>query len=285
MKYNMQLELVDGEDKLSLNDPKESIYLTASLDGLSGLPPIRTSSGNNVGADGGWVAAQLFDARPIVVNGVIANSDISIVEEKRRKLNSFLARKKMALTITTEAGSTYSVYVRVMEVEMNLGDYLESQPFMITFRADDPLIYSGDANGDSKATLLVKKPGDGFLIPFNLPLTIPGSSSDTNVKNEGNSAVDTIIKLYGPLHSPTIVNKTTNKQMQIIKDLVEGDIVEIDSKFKTITLNGVDIYNYKSPESSFITIEKGNNMMYLTSLTTGDLGKAEIYFKSGFYSI
>ena len=70
----------------------------------------------------------------------------------------------------------------------------------------------------------VQKALGGFAIPFTFPLAIGGGSDGTVVQNVGTETVYPIITLYGNLHSPTVINRTTNQQLQIIADLA-SDII------------------------------------------------------------
>lgn len=273
---------------MKLNSAADGIFLVPELEGLAGLPEIRTTSGVNAGYDGGWTSAQNYDARLIAIRGVIASRDVAQVEAQRRKLASLLGqgrKEQLTLRFTTEAGNAYTVIVRTISCEMALQRVLNKQDFLIQLRADDPLIYDDGASGGAKAVLRVQQALGGFEINFGLPLVISGSSDATAVEN-GAEPVYPVIKLYGPLHSPTVVNMTTNQQMQIIADLDEthGTIV-IDSQARTITLNGADIYHLKTEESEFPVLAPGENRMYLTSATTSDTGYAEVKFKQGYLSI
>ena len=273
---------------MNLNSAADGIYLVPELEGLVGLPEIRTTSGVNAGYDGGWTSAQNYDARLIAIRGVIASRDVAQVEAQRRKLASLLGqgrKEQLTLRFTTEAGKAYTVIVRTISCEMALQRVLNKQDFLIQLRADDPLIYDDGASGGTEAGLRVQQALGGFEINFGLPLAISGSSDATVVEN-GAEPVYPVIKLYGPLHSPTVVNMTTNQQMQIIADLDEthGTIV-IDSQARTITLNGADIYHLKTEESEFPVLAPGENRMYLTSATTSDTGYAEVKFKQGYLSI
>lgn len=273
---------------MNLNSAADGIFLVPELEGLAGLPEIRTTSGVNAGYDGGWTSAQNYDARLIAIRGVIADKDIAKVEATRRMLVSLLGqgrKEQLTLHFTTEAGNAYTVNVRTISCEMALQRVLNKQDFLIQLRADDPLIYDDGASGGTEAVLRVQQALGGFEINFGLPLAISGSSDATAVEN-GAEPVYPVIKLYGPLHSPTVVNMTTNQQMQIIADLDEthGTIV-IDSQARTITLNGADIYHLKTEESEFPVLAPGENRMYLTSATTSDTGYAEVKFKQGYLSI
>ncbi len=283
MNNNLIMELVADGQRLSLNS--DSIYLQPDITGLTELPTIRTSSGVNVGMDGGWTSAQYFDARLISVQGVIANSDVAVVEQKRRELNAMLAKKKLQLNFVTEAGNSYSVDVRVVSTQMTMSRLLIAQEFKINFRADDPLIYDNSTGGNIVATLTVQQLLGGFEIEFNVPFRISGAGSDANVENTGNSSVYPVITLRGTLHSPTVINTTTNQQFQLSRDLGEGDVVVIDSKMQTVTFNGLDVFSDKTEASQFIMLASGNNQMRLTTASSSDDGVAEIAFKSGYYAI
>ena len=221
MNNNIQCSIESSTTSMELNSAADGIYLVPELEGLAGLPEIRTTSGVNAGYDGGWTSAQNYDARLIAIRGVIANKDIAMVEAMRRKLASLLGqgrKEQLTLRFTTEAGNAYTINVRTISCEMALQRVLNKQDFLIQLRADDPLIYDDGASGGTEAILRVQQALGGFEINFGLPLAIGGSSDATAVEN-GAETVYPIIKLYGPLHSPTVVNMTTNQQMQIIADL------------------------------------------------------------------
>lgn len=221
MNNNIQCSIESSTTSMELNSATDGIYLVPELEGLAGLPEIRTTSGVNAGYDGGWTSAQNYDARLIAIRGVIASRDVAQVEAQRRKLASLLGqgrKEQLTLHFTTEAGNAYTISVRTISCEMALQRVLNKQDFLIQLRADDPLIYDDGASGGTEAILRVQQALGGFEINFGLPLAIGGSSDATAVEN-GAETVYPIIKLYGPLHSPTVVNMTTNQQMQIIADL------------------------------------------------------------------
>lgn len=285
---NMQLTITSSTTSIDLNDHQNGIYLLPELEGFTGLPEIRTASGVNAGYDGGWTSAQNYDARLIAIRGAIANSDIPTVESLRRNLAAICGQGKtesLKLTLTTEAGNTYTVFVRTISCTMSLPRVLTQQEFLIQFRADDPLIYDEGASGGAVAILQVQQALGGFEIKFELPLEIGGGPSFTPVTNTGSEYVYPVITLNGPLHSPTVVNRTTNEQMQVLVDLAGGDKVIIDSQARTITFNGLDIYDKKSSASSFINIAPGTNQMVLMSSQSSDTGNAEVKFKQGYISI
>lgn len=227
MNNQIQLVLKSSTTELSLNDRELGIYLTPELDGLTGLPEIRTTSGVNAGYDGGWTSAQNYDARSITIRGVIANEDVATVEQLRRQLTTLAGQGKneeLTLDLVTQAGKAYTIQVRTIALEMSLQKVLTQQEFMLQLRADDPLIYDASET-THEALLQVAQATGGFTIDFELPLAITGSSEETVVNNEGLEQVPTVTRMYGELHNPKIINQTTNQFMQIEADLgfAEGD--------------------------------------------------------------
>lgn len=221
MNNNLQLVLKSSTTEMSLNDHDAGIYIVPELDGLTGLPEIRTTSGVNAGYDGGWTSAQKFDARSIVIRGVIANEDKTEVERMRRELVALLAQGKneqLELDFVTETGRAYEVQVRTIACDMAMQRVLTQQEFMITLRADDPLIYDNSSAGE-EATVNVSGATGGFRIPFEIPLAIDAGSEETVVQNSGLESVAPTIKMYGALHNPKIINHTTNQAMQVEAEL------------------------------------------------------------------
>lgn len=283
----MDLTLTNGTKTISLNS--DGIYLQPELEGLTGLPNIRSTSGVNAGADGGWTSAQFFDARLISIKCVIADQSPAIVEQKRRELMSLLALGKanpLEIRFTTESGNAYTINARVTGVTAPLGQILKKQDVLIQLRADDPLIYAYNEEGGTVATLLVQQPSGGFEIPFTIPLTINGGEGYTSVVNSGTEAVYPVIELTGPLHNPSVVNQTGNQIIELDNlTMSASDKVVIDTQTRTVTLNGADVYDLLSEDSSFMTILPGENIMALNSDTTSDAGTVKIKFKQGFITI
>ena len=295
MNNHIQLVLKSSTTEMSLNDHDLGIYLVPELDGLTGLPEIRTTSGVNAGYDGGWTSAQNFDARSITIRGVIANPSVATVERLRKQLVSLLAQGKneqLALDLVTESGNAYELQVRTIACEMAMQSVLTQQQFMIQLRADDPLIYDNTAGAES-VIVQVQQAIGGFEINFELPLAISGGEGESTIENAGLEKAYPVIKMYGALHNPIFINLTTNQQFQVnvslgyaeVDDEVRRDVLIIDSRMRTVTLNGTDVYHLIAEGSEFPMLAPGENKLMLHSDISGDNGYAEVNYKQGYLTI
>lgn len=283
---NTQLWLIGATRQINLQDPSMGYYLQPDIEGLAGLPGIRTSEGINVGKDGGWTGPQQYDPRYIAIPVLVAHPDIATFEVRRRDLITLLGEKRLMLKYVTEGGSTYTTKVVVMDGPAPIQKMLHKVNMKIDLKADDPLLYDFISTGGGLiATLNVRRPAGSFEINFTLPLEISGGTDSTLVENSGTSTVAPIITLYGPLQEPTIVNQTTNQQMQILANLADGDELVLNTALETATLNGTDVYYLIAGTPDFIEIGPGVNDMYLTSEEAGAEGYAEIKFNSGYIGI
>src|SRR5664279_418996 len=118
----------------TINDPTSNVYLDADLVGLD-LPPIRTSSGNYSGRDGGYIGGQFYTARDISLQGRVFSSNISTLETTRQAFQTALKGQSVTMTITTNAGNAYIVYCKLIDFEMPINRNLFSAAFKIELQA------------------------------------------------------------------------------------------------------------------------------------------------------
>lgn len=297
----MQLWLIGKTTKINLNDRFNNIHLNPDLEGIAGLPELRTSQGVNIGTDGGWTGDQNYNPRFIALTGVIASQDVTKVEERRRQLTALLSEKKLLLKYVSDGGNTYTTNVVVLGFISNIGALVTAAKYKINLKADDPLWYDYGDGAGVVATLKIEQAKNGFEINFELPLEIAGSESTSTINNTGNSRVDPIFTIFGPMHSPKIISATTNQTLQILTDLTADDIVIVNSRLRTIVQTdrasynaaiaagteptGTDIYYLRAEGSQFIDLEPGENTLNLSSAQNGDTGYAEVKYSSGYIGI
>lgn len=271
-------------DEFALNDGI-MMHMDESIEGVAGLPNIRSASGQNVGRDGGWVSRQLYDARYISFQGRIFNGDDLAVEQKRREFATILRRKFLTLKIVTYGGQEFTAQVNVMGNQMPITWERNIVKWKIDLQANDPLFYDNSA-GTLEATITKLTQG-GFDIPFDIPLDISPGQTPLVVNNAGNEVVYPRIEITTKATNPEVINQTTNQTMKIdISVLGTGDILVIDMRNQTIAYNGLNIYGLKTEGSEFWGIDPGDNvLLLLTDVTAETSSEAEIFYQSGFIGI
>lgn len=270
-------------DDFELNNAENLMYLDEPIEGVSGLPNIRSATGVNQGRDGSWVSRQLYEGRYISFQGRIFGGEPIDVENKRRELVSVLQRKKLKLRIITYAGMEFVTEVFVMANQMPINRELNIVKWKIDLLSEDPLFYDNSA-GELLATVGKVMDG-GFDIPFDIPFNISAGGEPSVVTNSGNETVYPIITISTPATNPKLINRATNEFMQVMATVLEGDKLIIDMRNKTITHNGLNIYSLQRDGSTFFGLVPGVNVMEIQSDIASENSKAEVRYQSGFLGI
>lgn len=270
-------------DDFELNNAENLMYLDEPIEGVSGLPNIRSATGVNQGRDGSWVSRQLYEGRYISFQGRIFGGEPIDVENKRRELVSVLQRKKLKLRIITYAGMEFITEVFVMANQMPINRELNIVKWKIDLLSEDPLFYDNSA-GELLATVGKVMDG-GFDIPFDIPFNISAGGEPSVVTNSGNETVYPIITISTPATNPKLINRATNEFMQVMTTVLDGDKLIIEMRNKTITHNGLNIYSLQRDGSTFFGLVPGVNVMEIQSDIASENSKAEVRYQSGFLGI
>lgn len=270
-------------DDFELNNAENLMYLDEPIEGVSGLPNIRSATGVNQGRNGSWVSRQLYEGRYISFQGRIFGGEPIDVENKRRELVSVLQRKKLKLRIITYAGMEFITEVFVMANQMPINRELNIVKWKIDLLSEDPLFYDNSA-GELLATIGKVMDG-GFDIPFDIPFNISAGGEPSVVTNSGNETVYPIITISTPATNPKLINRATNEFMQVMTTVLDGDKLIIDMRNKTITHNGLNIYSLQRDGSTFFGLVPGVNVMEIQSDIASENSKAEVRYQSGFLGI
>ena len=270
-------------DDFELNNAENLMYLDEPIEGVSGLPNIRSATGVNQGRDGSWVSRQLYEGRYISFQGRIFGGEPIDVENKRRELVSVLQRKKLKLRIITYAGMEFITEVFVMANQMPINRELNIVKWKIDLLSEDHLFYDNSA-GELLATVGKVMDG-GFDIPFDIPFNISAGGEPSVVTNSGNETVYPIITISTPATNPKLINRATNEFMQVMTTVLDGDKLIIDMRNKTITHNGLNIYSLQRDGSTFFGLVPGVNVMEIQTDVGSENSKAEVRYQSGFLGI
>lgn len=209
-----------------------------NLKGLTGLesPSRRTPSYNLPGSDGSRTTNALWGARFIVMQiEIVGTSETDFRNKVVALSNELLMDSENPLkTITFEDvdGNMYVVQgVPTSDIMPSGFGQRKFDTRTIEFRCDDYRLYSSTENVE---TVYLRDSSGGVAIPTEVPLALgAGSGGTVTVTNNGDIESCPVVRLSGPLTSPTIRNQTTGKSVKYDSTILAGSYVDIDMGNRT----------------------------------------------------
>lgn len=255
--------------------------LQTPIEGLD-APDYRLNYYDKPGEDGGVVSSAFYGSRMVSLNGIVRGGSPQGFENARHALVAACAINKDStgfpeltrLTFKTLAGNSYFIDAIVRRPIIAF-DQVGYSKFLITAQASDPAIYG--ATVQSSGTI-VRASGSGFIWPFIWPFTWGTSTGGSaTLNNQGNMPTYPIITIRGSATNPFIYNTTLGRYMQLNYILGTNDVLVIDMKEKTITLNGVtSLLIYKTSGAEWWWLEPGNDVISYSTGSSSDTGTVEI---------
>lgn len=232
------------------------------LNGFNGFdyPSVKSVVVDIPGKIGSAMVASSYGRRIFSWNGELVASDV--FAERRSMLSALRQTGEMKLIQFT----TYDNLALQCEAEITKVDSPYNhkiQAFLIEAVAPDFRFYSQTLHTDSMAESQIE---GGTPIPTPVPIDFDGStaSGGLEITNAGNEDAPISFIISGPGIGFTVRNDTTQKQFRINYTLVAGDEVVVDTKNRTVMLNGT--YNiYSALEGYFWELVPGTNRIFFVA--------------------
>lgn len=267
-----------------INDPSSNVYLDQEIDGLS-LPTLRTSLGNYSGRDGGYVGGQFYSPRDVTLQGNVFSSTAATLESTASAFQAALASESVTMQILTNGGASYIIYCNLIDFQMPITSDIFSRPFKLELNAPDPTIYDNTGGGALTANLPRLVSG-GYVYPVVYKVIYSGGGSPTTINNSGSISVYPVITLTGIMTNPVLTNVTTGGVFSLT-GLITGslDVVVVDMRQRTVTLNGSGIFGDVGALSQWWSLATGNNSVTLTTPSSGDTVTGVVSWRAGYMGI
>lgn len=261
-----------------LNDLTSKVYVNGEIDGLE-LPSIRSSTGNYAGRSGGYVGAQLFSPRDVTLTGTVFSSDLSAMEQARKDLETALASLDVTMRIVTNAGNAYVIYCNLLDFKMPINRDMFQADFKIELFAGDINIYD-DSSGGALSVTVPREVSGGYTYPVVYPVVYAAGTGPTTVTNNGSVEIFPVLTLTGVMTNPVMANLTADELVAINPIVTApGDVVVIDMRARTATLNGSNIFAKVSGD--WWSLATGGNDISLTTSDGGDTVSAAVSWRNG----
>ncbi len=108
----------------------------------------------------------------------------------------------------------------------------------------------------------------GMTFPWRLPSKFAQKGpSIVNIINRGDVETPVRIEFKGPATNPKITKRDTGEYMQVIRELVPGDVLIVTTDFgaKRVEINGQNAFNYIDLGSTFWQLDVGDNVIEYSS--------------------
>lgn len=155
--------------------------------------------------------------------------------------------------------------------------------FMIPLRAPDPRKYSQQLF--TPDTLIASAAG-GRTYPREYPLSYgddAGSTGSISAFNMGTYSTGAVIRIYGPVATPTVEHVEQGKRLTFVDTIPEGSFYEIDLADRLVMLDGTsNRRNTMEIRSRWFMLEPGDNTLRFngTALSTTPTPRMTVSYRS-----
>lgn len=240
------------------------------IDGLEGLPELRTQDDNRGYNDGMFSGRDFYSGRNITITMLTVGGNGNSAQQNFRLVqNAMLPQQQGTTPLYFQLSSTDTqkvingrVRARQTIVDPNYTyGYVKSQ---YTIFCPDPRYY----NSTYTTTSLLPSVALGRTYNRTYNIEYGGGSAGATVANTGNVATYPLITITGPITNPTISNQSTGQYITVNTTLLVTDTLVIDLYNKTITLNGSPARNLLAGNSQWFGCDPGNTVISFTGSGT-----------------
>lgn len=276
-------ELITGDGQLEYNGyvlGDDVTTFMVSLTGWEDLPPIDSSNTLKPSSYGAWSGQKLPGQRILTWTGRFSTEEngdwIDSLDALQRAFTIPMGTEELTIVVRTRS-STKLVFGAVVQRAIPM-DYTYSYygaSVTLQFECSDPRKYSLEETSVFIATPTDTADGLDYPLVYPLDYGVEDLASDLTLINAGSVPTPVVLEFLGPADSPTLVNTTTGQQLGFDINLVDGDVLTVDTRVGTVLLNGSADRLYtrtltSSPILGFYLVPGENEMhMFAETWDTG----------------
>lgn len=233
-----------------------------SIDGLE-AGDFQISSINNAMSDGSTVTGKKISQRNIDV--AIETDNVDDPSYYREMFIKFFNPKYSGKLTVNFLGVERWINYEIVSMEIPLKNLFEDIECSFSLVCNEPYFSDMSDFGKNIASITPH-----FAFPLAIsPKKIMGYRTlkqDVLLTNNGDVDTGLIMQFIakrGPVKNPTLIKKSTNEFMRIITDLNKGDVllVNTNTRQKNITVNGTRINHKIDRQSTYFSIDVGDNVL------------------------
>lgn len=253
----------------------------AKVDGLIGLTaPKGDSKQRSDGHGSAPNRSRFLSAKIVTIEGELWGTTDDDAYAAHDELEAVLYRtlsEGPKLLTYKRAGAAGLALQRLVKLASPLEPPVENDAttlrYQLMLEADDPRAYSQALRTAVGAALSAG--GGGLTFPMTFPIRFTTSAGGTaTVTNGGRVETPPLVRVYGPVTSPTYRLVTTGEEVKITGTINAGEYLVVDHDKRTLTLNGVTrrMNFLDTPNSRFFQIPPDGDFdvrMFATNFGAG----------------
>lgn len=216
------------------------------------------------GNDGAFIDAEFERGRRVLIEGTLYDNQIDL----ETTLDTLKSNYAPSRTLTNFYYKAPGVDERLLLVKP-LGvryDWTQSRrlgavDLQFNMFAEDPRIYGSTEQSLSLSMGGQVITGFGFNLGFNFGFGGTPVVSGSNAFNVGNRSTPLVITIPGPVLNPRILHEGLNRTLQFSIDLPSGQFLEIDTKYKTVRLDGSTNRRNALTGPGWFDLQPGDNFL------------------------
>lgn len=178
---------------------------------------------------------------------------------------SVMAFQVPGVAAGTKAQVSGRVRMRVTPIGVEYSRGVASVAFQVV--CTDPRIYSQVENS-TQVGLAGTSGGATFNAVFDLSFGAVASGGTVNVTNAGDFDAPAVFRIDGPCTTPIVENVTQGRLLKLNLTVASGDYITLDTKARTVTLNGsASRYPNLDTSSRWFDLTPGANAIHFRAAT------------------
>lgn len=257
---------------------REISFSSAVRESRSSRPSIHGVRINPAFKDGGVCAVTLrVDPLKAANDAAIEAARTELVAASNAMLDSD------GVLAWTNRGSVTPIKLSGLRTQTDVAFQVVGHQWQVLLLLESPKPFAEDATATVVDSAALTAGGGGFVVPLTIPFALTASSGgDLSVTHAGDFRYAyPVLRVYGPVTNPSVINQTTGKRLVFDGSIAEGDYWEIDLHARRVRLNGVTtVRALRASQSTWWACVRGVNALQLagSSYSTSTLLRA--YMKS-----
>lgn len=258
-------------------------YWITDQSGL-GNPPTRTVDYDMPGENFGLFVSSLYARRPFTLTATVIGDDAADLATRRDIFAAAMdtTQGEVPVTFTLANGLIKQIFAncKVSDPQTTTG-VVNAVDFQMQFSASFPFFTNPTVNQYTTGLPV----GGGGTVPLpTVPTGLLGNSGGSvSVVNNGNAMFWPLLKIFGPVTDPQILNKTLNLALELDITISSGQYLLLDTKRKTIVDNfGTNQYSSKSGD--WWVIMPGANPIEFSAASYSSSALLEIFSQDCYLS-